>query len=110
VIEYTGEVLSNNVFSQRKSIGLTTGSYAFQLSKGLVLDAERVGNLARFVNHSCEHPNLRAYSYIKGGRYHIYLVTVEHLDAITELSFNYGAHYGNGSIKCECAVGCTKRL
>ena len=57
VIEYTGEVLDEATYVERKSAWLTReGSrhtYFMSLSAGEVIDASRMGNLGRFTNHSC---------------------------------------------------------
>jgi histone-lysine N-methyltransferase SETD1 len=59
VIEYTGELVRPSVAEMRESkyekmnIG---GSYLFRIDDELVIDATFTGNLARFINHSCD-PN-----------------------------------------------------
>lgn len=71
MVEYVGEVINTVEANRRLSEAIATitalastarhtdllpGTYLLQFTSGLVIDAQHVGNLARFVNHSCE-PN-----------------------------------------------------
>lgn len=58
IIEYTGEVISNEERLNRIAKGGTVmvGAYTMALDKGLYIDAYRKGNVARFINSSCS-PN-----------------------------------------------------
>ena len=87
-----------------------------------VIDAGPYGNVARFINHSCD-PNL----FVQGVMYdhddikrgHIMLFAGENIPAFTELSYDYGYElgavhdtHGNEMAKvCHCGTAiCRKRL
>ena len=56
VIEYVGQVVRSIVADRREkeyeSVGIGS-SYMFRVDTEGIIDATRCGNLARFVNHSC---------------------------------------------------------
>lgn len=57
VIEYIGEVIRQKVADHREKAYEKVGigsSYLFRLDDDLIIDATFSGNLARFINHSCE--------------------------------------------------------
>jgi euchromatic histone-lysine N-methyltransferase len=87
-----------------------------------VIDAGPYGNVARFINHSCD-PNL----FVQGVMYdhddikrgHIMLFAGENIPAFTELSYDYGYELGavrdtHGNVMakvCHCGAAiCRKRL
>jgi histone-lysine N-methyltransferase SETD1 len=57
IIEYVGQVIRQKVADireiryEKRGIG---SSYLFRVDKHVVIDATKMGNLARFINHSCE--------------------------------------------------------
>lgn len=59
VVEYVGELINNAEMRQRieeKEAQKSDVYYFLTLTKDLIIDAERKGNMARFMNHSCD-PN-----------------------------------------------------
>lgn len=59
IIEYVGEVINNEEFQRRlkhKQIVKDEHYYFFTLTKDTIIDAGPKGNVARFINHSCD-PN-----------------------------------------------------
>ena len=58
IMEYCGEVTTEQEFRRRMSEEYTQEChhYCLNLDSGTVIDGYRMGNIARFVNHSCE-PN-----------------------------------------------------
>ncbi|CDQ72722.1 unnamed protein product [Oncorhynchus mykiss] len=58
IIEYLGEVVSEHEFRSRmmEQYFSHSGQYCLNLDSGMVIDSYRMGNEARFINHSCE-PN-----------------------------------------------------
>jgi histone-lysine N-methyltransferase SETD1 len=57
VIEYMGEVIGSKLADQRERDYNACGigsSYLFRIDDVCVVDATIVGNLARFLNHSCD--------------------------------------------------------
>ena len=56
VIEYVGEIVRSVIADAREKHYEQTGigsSYLFRLDAETVIDATKVGNNARFINHSC---------------------------------------------------------
>ena len=58
IVEYCGEVVSEQEFRRRmtEEYSQDRNHYCLNLDGGTVIDGYRKGNIARFVNHSCE-PN-----------------------------------------------------
>ncbi len=57
VIEYVGEIIRQSVadLREKKYEKLGIGdSYFFRIDKDNIIDATMKGNLARFINHSCD--------------------------------------------------------
>ena len=56
VIEYVGQVVRQTVADLREkryeAVGIGS-SYLFRVDSDAIVDATRYGNLARFINHSC---------------------------------------------------------
>jgi histone-lysine N-methyltransferase SETD1 len=57
VIEYVGELIRQKVADRREleyqKLGIGD-SYFFRIDDDAIIDATMKGNLARFINHSCE--------------------------------------------------------
>ncbi|KFK29661.1 hypothetical protein AALP_AA7G162400 [Arabis alpina] len=91
--ELVGEEKSNHVSEQ------------FALDEPLVISAKRVGNVARFMNHSCQ-PNVfwQPMKRENNGKLHIHigLFAVKHIPPMTELRFDYGLSRGEGKKVCMC--------
>mgnify|MGYP002649519379 CR=1 FL=1 len=128
VIEYVGEVIDKKECDQRLKKNATdniSNFYFLNLDKDLVIDAGPKGNLARFMNHSCE-PNcvtqkwtvnkaprvgLFALKDIPAGKASALVCMVINplcsfyflLCAGSELTFNYNLDCrGNERTKCKC--------
>lgn len=58
IIEYCGEVISTQEFRRRMTdeYAHERHHYCINLDGGMVIDGYRMGNMCRFVNHSCQ-PN-----------------------------------------------------
>jgi len=58
VIEYCGEVVSETEFKRRMvdEYSRERHHYCLNLDSGIVIDGYRMGNISRFINHSCQ-PN-----------------------------------------------------
>lgn len=56
IVEYVGQKVRINVADTREKTYEKMGigsSYLFRMDNELVIDATKMGNLARFINHSC---------------------------------------------------------
>lgn len=67
------------------------------------IDASRMSNLARFMNHSCE-PNCQTQKWTVDGEVCVGLFTAVPVPCGTELVFNYGLDRRSG-FKMECRWG-----
>lgn len=105
IVDYAGELVRNQDSSEREERYLERGCiWCFQLNRQWVIDAGVGGNIARFINHSCE-PN--CYSDIKDG-----LIWIRAARAIApgeELSYNYFTE-GAAEIPCRCRPDCQNLL
>ena len=57
VIEYIGEIVRQMVADHREKVYEQMGigsSYLFRIDDDTIIDATKTGNLARFINHSCD--------------------------------------------------------
>lgn len=62
VIEYVGQMVRPVVADLRESQYEATGigsSYLFRIDLDTIIDATKCGNLARFINHSCNVSHLK---------------------------------------------------
>lgn len=58
IVEYVGEIISKAVSDKREQKYLESGigsCYMFKLDDEYVIDATKIGGLARLINHSCMH-------------------------------------------------------
>lgn len=95
VVEYTGEILSNEVADRRG------GKYLFEISNRRVVDGTSRSNIARYINHSCK-PNCEPD--IRRGR--ILIFARHNIKEGEELTYDYGKEYMDDFIKpkgCKCA-------
>lgn len=112
IIEYRGERIDWNEALRRAEArgGPINHTFFFSLADGRVIDGGSRGNVARFINHSCE-PNCEAFEHEDG---RVYLYAMQPIAAGEELSYNYALVYDGrhtAAVKrafaCRCgAPGC----
>ncbi|XP_039963004.1 probable histone-lysine N-methyltransferase Mes-4 [Bactrocera tryoni] len=110
IIEYVGEIIDDNEFKQRisqKSLDRDENFYFLSVEKDYIIDAGPKGNLARFMNHSCD-PNCETQKWSVNGLNRIGLFAIKDIPADTELTFNY--HWDDllGNQKKLCLCGALK--
>nr|XP_029730196.1 LOW QUALITY PROTEIN: probable histone-lysine N-methyltransferase Mes-4 [Aedes albopictus] len=91
VIEYVGEVINNEELARRLQHKVTQKDenyYFLTVDSELTIDAGPKGNLARFINHSCE-PNCETMLWKVGGAQSVGLFAIKDIKAGEELTFNY---------------------
>lgn len=101
VIEYTGELITDDEADQRG------GKYLFQLGNGKTIDGKGRENVGRYINHGCR-PNCE--TDVVGNR--VYISTIRSVKAGDELTYDYGKEYFDFYIKphgCRCAAHAVKK-
>ncbi|XP_062867038.1 histone-lysine N-methyltransferase ASH1L [Trichomycterus rosablanca] len=106
IIEYLGEVVSEQEFRSRmmEQYFAHSGQYCLNLDSGMVIDSYRMGNEARFINHSCE-PNCEMEKWSVNGVYRIGLFALRDMDSGTELTYDYNFHSFNTEEQQACMCG-----
>ncbi|CAO1356173.1 unnamed protein product [Diamesa serratosioi] len=109
VIEYVGELIDNNELKRRmdkKIENKETDFYFLTISADLYIDAEPAGNMARFINHSCE-PNCDSRKVTVDGNTRIGIYSNQFIKAGSELTFDYQMQFVD-NLKSKCCCGATK--
>ncbi|KAM9737844.1 histone-lysine N-methyltransferase ASH1L isoform 1-T3 [Menidia menidia] len=106
IIEYLGEVVSEQEFRSRmmEQYFSHSGQYCLNLDSGMVIDSYRMGNEARFINHSCE-PNCEMQKWSVNGVYRIGLFALKDITTGTELTYDYNFHSFNTEEQQVCKCG-----
>ncbi|XP_002074027.3 probable histone-lysine N-methyltransferase Mes-4 [Drosophila willistoni] len=108
VIEYVGEVINHAEFQKRmlqKQRDRDENYYFLGVEKDFIIDAGPKGNLARFMNHSCE-PNCETQKWSVNCIHRVGLFAIKDIPANTELTFNYlwDDLMNNGKKACYCGA------
>jgi histone-lysine N-methyltransferase SETD2 len=105
VMEYVGEILNRRQFKKRVRLAEAQKQrhfYFMTIKNGKTIDASLCGNLARFMNHSC-NPNCETQKWTVNGRLHVGLFAKRPIKADTELTFDYKfVRYGETGQPCFC--------
>ncbi|RVE67214.1 hypothetical protein OJAV_G00115150 [Oryzias javanicus] len=106
IIEYLGEVVSEQEFRSRmmEQYFSHSGQYCLNLDSGMVIDSYRMGNEARFINHSCD-PNCEMQKWSVNGVYRIGLFALKDVNSGTELTYDYNFHSFNTEEQQACKCG-----
>ncbi|XP_051013452.1 histone-lysine N-methyltransferase ASH1L isoform X1 [Acomys russatus] len=109
IIEYLGEVVSEQEFRNRmiEQYHSHSDHYCLSLDSGMVIDSYRMGNEARFINHSCD-PNCEMQKWSVNGVYRIGLYALKDVPAGTELTYDYNFHSFNVEKQQLCKCGFEK--
>jgi len=117
IVEYMGEIVFRCVADKREKEYEISGEgscYMFRLDLERIVDATKVGCMARFMNHSCQ-PN--AYAKIitvdtdYGQDKKIMIFSSRDIKAGEEITYDYKFQVEDGSLKCTCgAPNCTGRM
>ena len=105
VIEYVGELVNEQECSKRLSEMTARHDrnfYFLTLKKNVIIDAGPKGNLARFLNHSC-NPNCQTQKWIVDNQERVGLFAKCDIAFGNELTFNYNLECrGDEKTKCLC--------
>ena len=106
VIEYRGEVISNETAEERMETDYKEAKcfYFLDYGNGEVLDGGKKGNEARFVNHSCD-PNCHIEKWHVDGEICVGLFASRDIKARTELTYDYNFHNFSENKKQRCDCG-----
>jgi hypothetical protein len=111
VMQYIGEIYSidsNYGLSKLKEYKNKTCTYLMEISKKEVIDPTSKGNLARFINHSCE-PNCETQKWHVLGEICVGIFTLRDIQEGEELTFNYGFNILKTTFqKCLCGTNTCK--
>jgi len=89
--EYKGEVVTQDEAERRGKLYDKRGiSFLFDINKSQAIDATRMGNKLRFINHARERTNCVAKIRMVNCVYRIGFWATKHIKAGEELFFDYG--------------------
>ena len=113
IIEYLGEKIRHELANIREKKYDREGrfsSYMFRIDENWVLDATKMGNLARFINHSCQ-PNCISRIIFQDGVKRILIYSKNFIEKGEEITFDYSFPPEEQKIPCHCeAKNCRKFL
>lgn len=113
VIEYVGQMVRPSVADLRETkyeaIGIGS-SYLFRIDMETIIDATKCGNLARFINHSC-NPNCYAKVITIESEKKIVIYSKQPIGINEEITYDYKFPLEDEKIPCLCgATGCRGTL
>ncbi|KAL9651213.1 hypothetical protein ABK040_008284 [Willaertia magna] len=104
VIEYVGEVVRQHVADIREKryekMGIGS-SYLFRLDDDFIIDATKRGNLARFINHSCD-PNCCAKIIEVDKKKKVVIYALRRINVGEEITYDYKFPLEEEKIPCHC--------
>jgi uncharacterized protein len=105
IIDYKGEKITHKESAAREDRYLKKGQiWCFTLNNRWVIDAGVGGNIARFINHSCQ-PNCRFEVVDKT----IWIKALRPIRRGEELTYDYMTS-GDPTIPCRCRPGCQNKI
>lgn len=106
VIEYVGQMVRPVMADLRErkyeEIGIGS-SYLFRVDLETIIDATRCGNLARFINHSC-NPNCYAKVITVEGQKKIVIYSKQPINVNEEITYDYKFPIEDQKIPCLCGA------
>lgn len=106
VIEYVGESIRSSVGDVREKRYESEGmgcSYMFRVDSDYIIDATKQGNLARFINHSCD-PNCYAKIIPVGTQKRIAIYSKRDIEVNEEITYDYKFPIEDKKIPCYCGA------
>lgn len=107
IIQYIGEVLSLNSETGKKRLqeySKSTCTYMMRLSSKEVIDPTYKGNMARFINHSCD-PNCETRKWNVRGEIEVGIISIKDIQEGEELTFDYKFDvYQTPFTRCLCGT------
>ncbi|KAM6954470.1 histone-lysine N-methyltransferase SETD1B-A-like [Aplochiton taeniatus] len=113
VIEYVGQTIRQVMADMREKRYEDAGigsSYLFRVDQDTIIDATKCGNLARFINHSC-NPNCYAKIIAVESQKKIVIYSRQPIGVNEEITYDYKFPIEDEKIPCLCgADGCRGSL
>ncbi|KAG8012210.1 Histone-lysine N-methyltransferase SETD1B-A [Nibea albiflora] len=113
VIEYVGQIIRQVIADTREQRYEEEGigsSYMFRVDQDTIIDATKCGNLARFINHSC-NPNCYAKIITVESQKKIVIYSRQPISINEEITYDYKFPIEETKIPCLCgADGCRGSL
>ena len=106
VIEYIGEVIRQKVADNREKVYEMIGigsSYLFRIDDDTIIDATKIGSIARFINHCCD-PNCNAKIIEIEGVQKIIIYAKKDIEEGEEITYDYKFPIEEVKIKCHCGA------
>ncbi|XP_028312843.1 histone-lysine N-methyltransferase SETD1B-like [Gouania willdenowi] len=104
VIEYVGQIIRQVIADTREQRYEEEGigsSYLFRIDEDAIIDATKVGNLARFINHSC-NPNCYAKIITVESQKKIVIYSRQPIGVDEEITYDYKFPIEETKIPCLC--------
>nr|XP_054749083.1 histone-lysine N-methyltransferase SETD1A-like isoform X2 [Lytechinus pictus] len=106
VIEYVGESVRQSIADSREKAYERMGigsSYLFRIDAVTIIDATKSGNLARFINHSC-NPNCYAKIITVESQKKIVIYSKQAINVGDEITYDYKFPIEDEKIPCLCGA------
>lgn len=105
IVEYVGEILRRIVARNRQMALPMSQNYMFELEPGKIIDATTRGNIARFINHSCD-PNCLVKIVDVQGQKKLNVIAKRPIEVNEELTIDYNfiPAAAGGRIPCFCGA------
>ncbi|XP_041856432.1 histone-lysine N-methyltransferase SETD1B-A-like isoform X2 [Melanotaenia boesemani] len=107
VIEYVGQIIRQVIADMREQRYEEEGigsSYLFRVDQDTIIDATKYGNLARFINHSC-NPNCYAKIITVESQKKIVIYSRQPISINEEITYDYKFPIEETKIPCLCGAG-----
>ncbi|XP_040928361.1 histone-lysine N-methyltransferase SETD1B-A-like [Betta splendens] len=106
VIEYVGQIIRQVIADMREQRYEEEGigsSYLFRVDQDTIIDATKCGNLARFINHSC-NPNCYAKIITVESQKKIVIYSRQPISVDEEITYDYKFPIEEEKIPCLCGA------
>ncbi|XP_041642937.1 histone-lysine N-methyltransferase SETD1B-A-like [Cheilinus undulatus] len=106
VIEYVGQIIRQVIADMREQKYEEEGigsSYLFRVDQDTIIDATKCGNLARFINHSC-NPNCYAKIITVDSEKKIVIYSRQPISVDEEITYDYKFPIEDTKIPCLCGA------
>ncbi|KAH7487836.1 Histone-lysine N-methyltransferase SETD1B-A [Phytophthora ramorum] len=114
IVEYQGQMIGQVVADERERRYEEQGvgsCYMFRLDEKTIIDATRCGNLARFINHSCDPKAFARIVAVEGGEKKIVIFAKRAIAVGDEVTYDYKFPIEDEAIRCDCnAPNCIGRM